>query len=423
MINWILFLYIILQHIILHATLATTGKGWTYKHTSIDCVGTDVDPCGENFWGTVEGNEDCSGESQSPIDIKDPIPSSNSYDPLEINRQSMGCKEWLQFSNNYTMEVAFMESNSRILCALNVIYHNIVYDLVQIHFHSPSEHTFRGKHQNAEVHFVHQPHILPSIRSSLADSRNIDNNHRNKSSNHSPKMLVIAVMLQLPPVGPPETSNYYLNTLWKLGGSDVTNGIPTEVKTEIPLNPYKSIFPSSNSAYYYYNGSLTTPPCTEIVQWVIFEDPVTISTADLKQLRHAASVLKTTIVNVKGNSNRYTQPLHGRKVYRLATKTNYEKHTGLYRKIILWILFGSFMLFLCCSFIRRWYCQSGWEPIVDDDIQLIDTIHNHNHKSTQYDIELPNSHLNTYQIIGLQAGNHPSSYNSTANYNQINYEI
>lgn len=46
-------------------------------------------------------------------------------------------------------------------------------------------------------------------------------------------------------------------------------------KISTPLNP--ALFIPDNSGYYTYQGSLTTPPCSECVIWIVFKDPIEVS--------------------------------------------------------------------------------------------------------------------------------------------------
>lgn len=97
--------------------------------------------------------------------------------------------------------------------------------------------------------------------------------------------------------------------------SDATCRAEIEIpEGELPFNPYATIRPGS-PAFYTYTGSLTTPPCTEGVTWVMMAEPVPISKADLIFIRqNIAGFYSTRSVNF-GESNRPVQPLNGRSVY------------------------------------------------------------------------------------------------------------
>lgn len=120
------------------------------------------------------------------------------------------------------------------------------YELVQFHFHSPSEHRVDGKKFPMEIHLVHR------------DDKN--------------NFLVVGIFVQ------EGNENIFADNLWA--------HFPKE-KEEHHKFKYEKIniaglFPENQKAYY-YSGSLTTPPCTEKVNWIIFQEPVEMSK---KQLGH-----------------------------------------------------------------------------------------------------------------------------------------
>ena len=149
-----------------------------------------------------------------------------------------------------------------------------VYTLKQFHFHTPSEHTIDGSHFPMEMHFVHQ--------------------------SAEGKFAVVAAVFQ----EGPENVNL----------AKIIPHLPAAKgqKAELPAVQLELSFhlPDSKAAYTYM-GSLTTPPCTEDVEWLVFRDPVPASKA---QLEAFASRLSP--------SNRPTQPLNGRLI---GTRTTVNK--------------------------------------------------------------------------------------------------
>ena len=119
----------------------------------------------------------------------------------------------------------------------------IRYSLVQIHLHAASEHTVGNAHAPAEAHFVHR-----SDAGTLA---------------------VVGVMLQ--PGG--------ANAAWTqlLAAAPATPRESTAM--DIPVS-VERLLPASRG-HWRYTGSLTTPPCTEGVQWVVMDTPVTVAASDL----------------------------------------------------------------------------------------------------------------------------------------------
>ena len=125
---------------------------------------------------------------------------------------------------------------------------NDSYPLIQYHFHAPSEHVINGKTYPAELHFVH---IRPDG-----------------------KMAVLGVLFE------EGATNKSLQT--------ILNNVSKEssehrAETGVTLNP-KSLLPKTLSKFYTYAGSLTTPPCSEGVNWYVLANPVTISSSQLAQL-------------------------------------------------------------------------------------------------------------------------------------------
>lgn len=139
-----------------------------------------------------------------------------------------------------------------------------VYTLKQFHFHTRSEHTVDNSHFPMEMHFVHQ--------------------------SAEGKFAVVSVLFQ---EGPENASlAKIIPHLPKAKGEKAH--LP-EVQLNLALH-----LPESRAAYTYM-GSLTTPPCTEEVEWLVFRDPISASKA---QLDAFASRLSP--------SSRPTQPLNGR---------------------------------------------------------------------------------------------------------------
>jgi carbonic anhydrase len=141
------------------------------------------------------------------------------------------------------------------------------YQLEQFHFHSPSEHIINGKQYPLEAHFVH----------SSTDPSN-------------PARLVIAVLFE------PGADHGPLQTIWN---ADAQSSIHLNVNDFLP-ETLESV---------HYEGSLTTPPYTGGVQWLIYTQPVSASEEQMQFLQF----------KLNGPNNREIQPLNGRTLRLLAT--------------------------------------------------------------------------------------------------------
>jgi carbonic anhydrase len=140
------------------------------------------------------------------------------------------------------------------------------YELVQFHFHAPSEHTIDGEHAPLEVHLVHKS----------AEGR----------------LAVIGVLI--------EEGDY--DVLWDPIIGSLPEGPGDDRHLEgLELDPEE--FQPLPERYYRYRGSLTTPPCSEGVEWIVMADKRQISPAQM-----------ASIVSHLHDNNRPVQPLGARTI-------------------------------------------------------------------------------------------------------------
>ncbi len=168
------------------------------------------------------------GHQQSPVDIR----KSKKYDldPIEFDYHPSPLNV---IDNGHTIMVTYAPGSS-----ITVAGHHFV--LKQFHFHHPSEEKINGKASDMVVHLVH------------ADIEG--------------KLGVVAVFLK---VGRP---NSVIQTIWQHlpKKKNVATKIDTLTIDATELLP-------SDRGYYNFMGSLTTPPCTESVEWFILKSPSTLS--------------------------------------------------------------------------------------------------------------------------------------------------
>lgn len=279
--------FIIALFVQLRQTMAASSSdGWTYGPDSgSSCAGTTADPCGIDHWGTVSST--CSsGHSQSPINIAGATPNHELLAPV-FHATDDGCSDWKQYSSTSTFSIDTHDTSCE---HLYLEYDDEDFILQEMHFHSPSEHTIAGGHFSAEAHLVHE-----------------------SAAHH---ILVIGLFLEVSAASAiTPFNNSFLDKLWKAGGSNVTQGLTSYPHdTAHPLSPYGDFLPG-NPAHFVYEGSLTSPPCTEGVKWLVYTDPVPISQDDLETIRAATGANANSVTSTHGNTNRYpVQDLYDRKV-------------------------------------------------------------------------------------------------------------
>jgi len=188
---------------------------------------------GPDQWARLDpADRVCSlGDQQSPIDIGDTIRTQLA--PLKITWDKT-CERIV--NNGHTIQLDMGQTSV-------LGYGNAQYRLVQFHFHHPSEHLIGGKSFAMEAHFVH--------------------------ANAGGALAVIGVLMTGGRANP--VFNKIVSTMPEKEGPPV-NADPA-------INP-NGLLPPARS-YYRYSGSLTTPPCSETVDWLLLTDPIQVADADI----------------------------------------------------------------------------------------------------------------------------------------------
>jgi len=226
---------------------AQTTAHWDYQGKTGPLGWAKLDPA---YQACAKGHE------QSPIDIRG-AHLNKALQPIEFHYMAGS----VTLENNGHTVMVNVHPGSYIVAE------GVRYDLVQFHFHHPSEEAVKGKLTDMDIHLVHKS----------ADG----------------KLAVLAVRLLEDQSKP----NAVLATLWQQ--LPKTTGANEKV-TEM-INP-GGLLPADRG-YWTYMGSLTTPPCTEGVRWFVFEQPVTISRDQLR-----------TFVPLFKINSRPLQEAHGRRI-------------------------------------------------------------------------------------------------------------
>lgn len=185
---------------------------------------------GPAAWGALEpAFALCSsGQRQSPIDIRGGL--AVDLDPVRFDYKP---SRFGVLDNGHTVQVNVAPGN-------RIEIGGKAYELVQFHFHRPSEERIDGRQFEMSLHLVHR--------------------------DEQGKLAVVALLFDKGPAAQPT-----LQQVW--------NHLPLERGDEAPapvtLDP-GTLLPADRR-YYTYMGSLTTPPCSEGVQWVVMRQPVAAS--------------------------------------------------------------------------------------------------------------------------------------------------
>jgi carbonic anhydrase len=199
---------------------------------------------------------DCAGSSQSPIDLDRgeavaPPPIAVAYQPSPVTIEN----------NGHSLQASYAPGSSIVLGGTE-------YELLQFHFHAPSEHTLGGKSFPIEFHLVHE-----------ADDGSI------------------AVLGAFGRVGEPNRLLAELGEpLPRRQGEELYVREGVDALDLLPSNP-------QSARRWSYQGSLTTPPCSEGVEWTVFDRPIELSERQLSLL-----------TSVYSGTNRPLQPLGARRL-------------------------------------------------------------------------------------------------------------
>ncbi len=205
-------------------TAAKTAQGhavaghWSYQGDA-----------GPQSWGKLKPEfiKCTSGERQSPIDIRDGMKLQ--LDPVQFDYRPSAFRV---IDNGHTVQVNVAGGNT-----IEVIGRR--YSLVQFHFHRPSEERVEGRQFEMVAHLVHK--------------------------DMEGRLAVVAVLLDQGSAHP------LVQTVW--------NNLPLEKGEEVPARAMldlNALLPAERN-YFTYMGSLTTPPCSEGVLWMVMKQPVQVS--------------------------------------------------------------------------------------------------------------------------------------------------
>lgn len=213
---------------------------------------------GPGHWGELKAEFSAckNGKKQSPVDIVNLTPAK--APALEFQYKATPLHV---VNNGHTIQVNY-EPGSFLKIGSEK------FELLQFHFHAPSEHSIKGKPLAMEMHLVHK--------------------------NDDDELAVVGLLMIK------SKANAGLDAIWKNLPASAGKTIK---KTDIKINA-ADLLPKKRD-YLFYSGSLTTPPCSEGVYWHVMSQSIPVSEEQVGQFTGL----------VKFNA-RPAQPLHDRKVTR-----------------------------------------------------------------------------------------------------------
>lgn len=206
------------------------------------------------------------GLSQSPINIHSNESVDSSTHSITMN-YSESSEDVVNLG--HTIQVNYDAGNT-------ISFDGKTFDFKQFHFHTPSEHLIDGMTYPLEMHMVH---TLPGVK-----------------KGGDPVYLVVGILFK------EGKENPFLNEFMDAIPNDANKEYKVQGGT-VNINDLKDQF--TDLGYYHYQGSLTTPPYTETVTWLV-----------VKQILEASPDQIQRLNKLEGNNARHVQAMYDRKVDR-----------------------------------------------------------------------------------------------------------
>lgn len=192
---------------------------------------------GPEHWGELGYPECSAGKRQSPVDIPETVGTTQGgvafhYQPSAIDVINNG--HTVQFNGQSDSYITLGDTR---------------YDLLQFHFHSPSEHTISGRPFPMELQLVHQS----------ADGQ----------------QAIVGVFIEAGQGSDNETLNRVFGALAGYTGQKLSSDAQIKASELLP----------QERGHYRFMGSLTTPPCSEGVKWFVMREPIEISARQLTRFQ------------------------------------------------------------------------------------------------------------------------------------------
>lgn len=195
------------------------GAHWSYEGDE-----------GPSHWGELSPKyEMCqNGQEQSPINLT--VTKHHTDRVLELDYKTSPLDE---VNNGHTIKFDYAPGSYLTVDGKR-------YELLQFHFHAPSEHTVADQHHPIEFHLVHK--------------------------SEDGKLAVIGMMV-VEGEENPAFADLIANLTYEHGKEKHAKEVTIDMNAMLP----------NTEKFYHYTGSLTTPPCSEKVEWFVLKEPVEFS--------------------------------------------------------------------------------------------------------------------------------------------------
>lgn len=271
---------------ILAASVVQSQPGWNYDGSHGLLAPSN--------WTT--GYPACGGTYQSPINISSTSAIQSTGQLTFKGYNTTSNRSFTLLNNGHSIR---LNTNVKTISLVNSRL-NGTYVLEQVHFHwgasdsVGSEHSIDNKFHPLEIHFVH---FNGDKYANVTDASKYDD---------SSAVLVLGVFASV--VEDRNTTSAALNSLITYFTSVQYLGNTTSIASF----PLEGLLPCQQSKVYTYSGSRTNPLCAQDVNWNVFDQPIYVTSDQLKSFRavHGENAIDFNTFNY-----RPAQPLNGRFVY------------------------------------------------------------------------------------------------------------
>uniref|UniRef100_A0A182QLY7 carbonic anhydrase n=1 Tax=Anopheles farauti TaxID=69004 RepID=A0A182QLY7_9DIPT len=218
---------------------------------------------GPSHWG--EQYNSCTGKHQSPININSLDVKKVNLPPLVFQGFDVAPRETNLTNNGHTVVVT-MESEVTPTVTGGPL--KGVYEYSQLHFHWGDNDTFGSEDMIDNHRFPMELHIV-FFKQEYKNART--------ALNHPDGLTVLAFFYEIAPIDNPMYTEF-IELLGNVTGSHLSARFDTPPSL-------KDLLAEDLLHYYTYDGSLTTPPCSEVVTWIDFKEPILLSHAQVQAFR------------------------------------------------------------------------------------------------------------------------------------------